>query len=55
MGFLCTDIPTDFGGAGGDFRHEVVLYEETSRRGISGFGKTRVANEIMKELISRAL
>jgi acyl-CoA dehydrogenase len=39
MGFLCTDIPTDFGGVGGDFRHEVVLYEETSRRGIAGFGQ----------------
>jgi acyl-CoA dehydrogenase len=39
MGFLCTDIPAEFGGSGGDFRHEVVLYEETSRRGISGFGQ----------------
>jgi len=39
MGFLCTDIAADYGGAGGDFRHEVVLYEETSRRGISGFGQ----------------
>jgi acyl-CoA dehydrogenase len=34
MGFLCTDIAADYGGAGGDFRHE-----ETSRRGISGFGQ----------------
>ncbi len=39
MGFLCTDIAAEFGGAGGDFRHEVVLYEETARRGISGFGQ----------------
>ena len=39
MGFLCTDIAEDYGGAGGDFRHEAVLYEETSRRGISGFGQ----------------
>jgi len=39
MGFLCTDIAADYGGAGGDFRHEAVLYEETSRRGISGFGQ----------------
>ena len=28
MGLLCTDIPADHGGGGGDFRHEVVLYEE---------------------------
>jgi acyl-CoA dehydrogenase len=39
MGFLCTDIAAEYGGVGGDFRHEVVLYEETSRRGISGFGQ----------------
>jgi acyl-CoA dehydrogenase len=39
MGFLCTDISADYGGVGGDFRHEAVLYEETARRGISGFGQ----------------
>jgi len=39
MGLLCTDVPAQYGGAGGDFRHEVVLYEETSRRGITGFGQ----------------
>jgi acyl-CoA dehydrogenase len=39
MGLLCTDITADYGGVGGDFRHEAVLYEETSRRGISGFGQ----------------
>jgi acyl-CoA dehydrogenase len=39
MGFLCTDVAAEYGGVGGDFRHEVVVYEETSRRGISGFGQ----------------
>jgi acyl-CoA dehydrogenase len=39
LGFLCADIPTQYGGAGGDFRHEVVLYEELARRGITGFGQ----------------
>jgi acyl-CoA dehydrogenase len=39
LGLLCTDIPAQYGGVGGDFRHEVVLYEETSRRGITGFGQ----------------
>ncbi len=39
MGLLCTDIPTQYGGAGGDFRHEAVIYEELNRRGLSGFGQ----------------
>ena len=39
QGFLCTDIPSDYGGAGGDFRHEAVIYEELGRRGLSGFGQ----------------
>jgi acyl-CoA dehydrogenase len=39
-GFLLMDIPEQYGGAGGDFRHEAVLYEETMRRGLSGFGQS---------------
>jgi acyl-CoA dehydrogenase len=39
MGLLCTDIAAEYGGVGGDFRHEAVLYEETARRGITGFGQ----------------
>jgi acyl-CoA dehydrogenase len=39
QGLLCTDIPAEFGGLGGDFRHEAVIYEEINRRGISGFGQ----------------
>ena len=27
-----------YGGVGGDFRHEVVLIEETSRRGLDAWG-----------------
>jgi acyl-CoA dehydrogenase len=36
LGFLCADIPQEWGGAGGDFRHEAVFYEEMARRGLSG-------------------
>ena len=35
-GLLCTDIPSEFGGADGDFRHEAVFYEEMARRSLTG-------------------
>jgi len=38
-GFLLMDVPGEYGGGGGDFRHEAVLYEECNRRGLSGFGQ----------------
>jgi acyl-CoA dehydrogenase len=38
-GLLLLDIPDQYGGGGGDFRHEAIFYEELARRGISGFGQ----------------
>lgn len=39
QGFLCTDIPEQYGGGGADFRYEAVFYEEQWRRGLSGMGQ----------------
>ena len=40
LGLLCADIPAEHGGAGGDFRHEAILYEETARRSLTGFNSS---------------
>lgn len=37
-GILCASIPEEFGGGGGDFRHEMVITEEQGRAGVVGFG-----------------
>jgi len=39
LGFLLMDIPEEYGGMGGDFRHEALLYEEVCGRGMSCFGQ----------------
>lgn len=39
QGFLCTDIPAEYGGVGADFRYEAVFYEEQWRRGLTGMGQ----------------
>lgn len=36
-GLLGASIPVEYGGAGGDFRHDVVLIEEAAKRGVEGF------------------
>jgi acyl-CoA dehydrogenase len=38
LGLLCTDVPADYGGVGGDVRHEAVLAEEMGRHGITSLG-----------------
>jgi acyl-CoA dehydrogenase len=40
LGLLCTDIPDEWGGGGGDFRHEAVLYEEMARRSLTGMNSS---------------
>jgi len=37
-GLLCAEMPVEYGGAGGDYRHETVIMEELLRAGVGGFG-----------------
>ncbi|SLJ84706.1 acyl-CoA dehydrogenase family protein [Psychrobacter sp. DAB_AL43B] len=38
MGFLCASMPEEYGGAGGDFRHETALIYAQAEANMSGFG-----------------
>jgi acyl-CoA dehydrogenase len=37
-GLLCLSMPEQYGGMGGDYRHEVALMEVFGRKGVDGFG-----------------
>ena len=38
-GMLCSHLPEEYGGMGGDYRHEVVLMEQMGAKGVDGFGR----------------
>lgn len=37
-GLLGLSMPEEYGGAGGDYRHEIVLMEQLAKKGVDGFG-----------------
>ncbi|MBK7973214.1 MAG: acyl-CoA dehydrogenase family protein [Deltaproteobacteria bacterium] len=51
LGFLCPTIPEEYGGAGGDFLHSVVLAEEIERVHATGLGGIPLHNDIIAPYI----
>ena len=37
-GLLCAELPAEYGGGGGDYRHDTVIMEEFIKRGLAGWG-----------------
>ena len=37
-GLLCAEMPAEYGGGGGDYRHDTVIMEEFNKRGLAGWG-----------------
>lgn len=37
-GLMCAEMPAEYGGGGGDYRHETVIMEAMNRLGLGGWG-----------------
>jgi alkylation response protein AidB-like acyl-CoA dehydrogenase len=38
IGLLCCEVPVEFGGGGGTFAHDAIVFSEQARSGDTGFG-----------------
>jgi len=51
LGLLCTDVPEEYGGVGGDFGHDAVIYRELARATEFGFTGGRAVHAIVAHYI----
>lgn len=53
-GFLCTGVPEQYGGAGADFLHGVIIIEELARSNFSGLGIRLHSDVVVPYLVDYA-
>jgi acyl-CoA dehydrogenase len=51
LGLLCTDVPETYGGMGGDFGHDAVIYRELAQSSEIGFSAGRAVHAIAAHYI----
>jgi acyl-CoA dehydrogenase len=52
QGFLCTAVPEEYGGAGGDFLYSVIVTEEMARTNFSGLAAPLHSDIIVPYIVS---
>src|SRR5690606_11455712 len=52
MGLLCSTVPEEYGGAGGDFGHSAVMIEELARANATAVGFTTHSEIVAPYLVA---
>ncbi|MGC4891690.1 acyl-CoA dehydrogenase family protein [Micromonospora sp. DT227] len=52
LGLLCAGVPAEYGGGGGDARHDLVVIAEQARAGEFGFGNAVHSGVVARYLVS---
>ena len=50
-GLLNLSMPEEYGGMGGDYRHEVILMEQIGAKGVDGFGASLHKASVMPYIL----
>ena len=57
LGLLGMTVPEEYGGHGGDFRHDLVLLDQQAEKGVDGFASSLhnviILPYVVRQLVSR--